>query len=290
MIEKCDLFLEKDLLEKSTNNDKKPLAICKVCNDGIYHIHNNIRRCHYNFGEVSSVIYINNCLLIINFTEGTMLKYNTTTSEVTNCSYPDDYLFQDFLSPTVNETIEGNLITIGGYLLTDISNTEVKMYNINTDTWYNDTSLPYGVHGHATVVVDDDIYVIGGDTEIHDIVDCTRVIRYRNDEWKPVSSLLHKRFLHLAILRDNCIYVYGGMCVDIRPECYNINTDVWSYINIKTNIFYDVRLYNSVCDKQIAYTYDRNNNIYSISLVDYTKTLLYNNRDISRYCLVLMNL
>ena len=220
-----------------------------------------------------------------------MLKYNTTTSEVTTCNYPDDYLFQDYVSPTVTETIEGHLITIGGCLLTDISSTEVKMYNISTDTWSNRTSLPYGVHLHATVVVEDDIYVIGGDTDIYDIGDCTRVIRYRNDEWKTVSSLLHMRFEHFAILRDNCIYVYGGAYFysDSKPECYNINTDVWSYINITTDIFDGVRLSNSVYDKQIAYT-RCNKNIYSISLVDYTKTLLYNNRDVSWNCLVLMNL
>ena len=221
-----------------------------------------------------------------------MLKYNTTTSEVTTCSYPDDYLFQDYVSPTVTETIEGHLITIGGCLLTDISSTEVKMYNISTDTWSNRTSLPYGVHLHATVVVDDDIYVIGGVNEIHDdINDYTQVLRYRNDEWKTVSSLLHNRCLHIAILRDNVIYVYGGVYIS-KPSCYNINTDIWSYINIKTGIFFGVILSNSVYDKQIMYTRDCNNNIYSISLVNSTKTLLYNNRDVdlSRYCLVLMNL
>ena len=69
---------------------------------------------------------------------------------------------------------------------------------------------PNGVYKHATVVVDDAIYIIGGATKINYIVDYTRVTRYRNDEWKTVSSLLHMRFAHFAILRDNCIYVYGG--------------------------------------------------------------------------------
>ena len=289
MIVKCEHFLGKDLPEQLTNNETKPLSLSMVANDGIYQFSNNSRICHYNFGEISRVIYINNYLLIINFNEGKMSKYNTKTNEVTTCSYPDDYLFETDCSPTVNETIDGHLITIGGYLITNRDSNEVKIYNINTDVWSDGTSLPCGVSDHATVVDDDDIYVIGGECRSgdDDHYEFNKVIRYRYAEWNTLEPLLNNRCDHIALLRDTYMYVYGGnYCGSI--ECYNIITGVWKSIN--TDIFDNVYYNNSVCDKNVMYMYDYENSIYSICLVNYTKTLLYNKDDVYACFLVLMNL
>ena len=59
---------------------------------------------------------------------------------------------------------------------------------------------------HATVVVDEDIYVIGGDTGSGVT---NTVIRYRGGKWHTLAPLLHERHWHAALVRDNCIYVYG---------------------------------------------------------------------------------
>ena len=101
--------------EESTINTKKQLSLYKVANDGIYDINDNNRIFQYNFGDGNKVIYINSNLLIINFTEGKMLRFNTITNDVTHCSYPHGYLFHSDWAPTVNVTIDGDLITIGGY-------------------------------------------------------------------------------------------------------------------------------------------------------------------------------
>ena len=110
--------------EESTINTKKQLSLYKVANDGIYDINDNNRIFQYNFGDGNKVIYINSNLLIINFTEGKMLRFNTITNDVTRCSYPHDYLFNSGWAPTVNVTIDGDLITIGGY---QSNNTELFM-------------------------------------------------------------------------------------------------------------------------------------------------------------------
>ena len=270
--------------EESTINTKKQLSLYKVANDGIYDINDNNRIFQYNFGVGNKVIYINSNLLIINFTEGKMLRFNTITNDVTRCSYPHGYLFDSSRAPTVNVTIDGDLITIGGLSNNRSYSCKVNIYNINTDSWSAGKSLPYGVYAHATVVVDEDIYVIGGVTG-----GCATntVIRYRGGKWHTLAPLLHVRYWHAALVRDNCIYVYGGNGGVVKPECYNITTNVWTSHN--TDIFNDVRSYNSVYDESVIYMNSKNN-IYSICLDNNDRTLLYSDVNISDDCLILMNL
>ena len=270
--------------EESTINTKKQLSLYKVANDGIYDINNNNRIFQYDFGDGNKVIYINSNLLIINFIKGKMLRFNTITNDVTRCSYPHDYLFNSGWAPTVNVTIDGDLITIGGWSDNMICSCKVNIYNINTDSWSAGKSLPYGVYDHATVVVDEDIYVIGGDTGRGAT---NKVIRYRGGEWNTLAPLLHERHWHAALVRDNCIYVYGCNGCILKPECYNITTNVWTSLN--TDIFNDVRSFNSVYDESVIYMYS-NNNIYSICLDNNDRTLLYSAVNISDDCLILMNL
>ena len=177
------------------------------------------------------------------------------------------------------------MITIGGRSKNNSFSCKVNIYNINTDSWSAGKSLPYGVSSHATVVVYEDIYVIGGLTGSGGVTD--KVIRYRDGEWHTLAPLLHARYYHAALVRDNCIYVYGGTGVVHNPECYNITINVWTSLN--TDIFNDVTLYNSVYDESVIYMYS-NNNIYSICLDNNDKTLLYSDVNISDYCLILMNL
>ena len=272
--------------EESTKNTKKNISLYKVARYGIYDISNNHRIFQYNFGDGNKVIYINSYLLIINFTEGSMLRFNTITNDVTRCSYPHHYVFRSGYCPTVNVTIDGDLITIGGIPNDGGYSCKVNIYNINTDSWSERKSLPYGVYDHADVVVDEDIYVIGGVTGGVRVTN--KVIRYRGGEWHTLAPLLHERHLHSALVRGNCIYVYGGSQYSVRkPECYNITTDVWTSLN--TNIFNNVTLSTSVYDESIIYM-NYNNNIYSICLDNNDRTLLYSGVNISKYCLIIMNL
>ena len=137
-------------------------------------------------------MYINSYLLIINFTEGKMLRFNTITNDVTR-SYPHDYSFGSGLRPTFNETIDGDLITIGGFNNNGSYSCKVNIYNINTDLWSEGKSLPYGVCGNATWIVNEDIYVFGGFNTDGGINcgDIAKVIRYRGGEWNNVTNLLY---------------------------------------------------------------------------------------------------
>ena len=131
--------------EKSIHKYTTTLSLCKVANDGIYDLNTNHRIFKYDFGEGNKVIYINNYVLIINFTDGKMIRYNTISNDVITCSYPIGYYFYNNRSPTVNETIDGNVILIAGRHTNGTYCDIVKIYNIKTDTWADSKCVPYCV-------------------------------------------------------------------------------------------------------------------------------------------------
>ena len=271
----------------NNNNNNKPLSLFKVEHDGIYNVNTNLRISSYNFGEGNKVIYIRNYVIIINFTKGKMFTYNTITNNITNCKYPCNYLFHSNRPPTSNETIYGNMITIGGFHNNNVRSNIVNVYNIDNDTWSSVTCLPEGVMCHATVIVNGDIYVIGG---AHTNSVTNKVIRYRDEVWETLAPLLDTRYGHIASVHDCCIYVYGGYDIPYFSntcECYDIVTNVWT--SIVTNLFNDVILSNSIFDKHIIYLYHKNN-MYTICLDNKTKKLLYTNVTVSMNCLFLMSL
>ena len=250
-------------------------SLCHVSEDGIYNSATKERLVQYNFGEVDNVIYTTKQLLfILSFSECKMYKYNNATKEVVVCSYPTNYYFDS--SSTVNETSDGRLVVIGGMRSNWSFSNGVRYYDIANDSWSKGQSLPYDVGWHTTVVDGDDIYVIGGNVN--------NVIRYRNGRWQTLSPLLNNRYCHIAMLDDNCIYVYGGE-YRTNCECYDILTDQWSVVDnaVYTNIYY----YNSVIDvnKRLLYTC-QGDNVYSISLDNNIKSLLYKNVSCHRLVLI----
>ena len=251
-------------------------SLCHVSEDGIYNTATKERLVQYNFGAVDYVIYTTKQLLFIfSFSKGKMYKYNNATKEVVVCSDLTNYYFN--WSPTVNETSDGRLVVIGGWWSNESCSNEVRYYDIANDSWSKGQSLPYGVGYHATVVDGDDIYVIGG-------VHVNKVIRYMNGRWQTLSPLLNNRHCHIAVLESNCIYVYGGVN-RTNCECYDILTDQWSVVD--NAVYTNIKSYNSVIDvnKRLLYTCE-GVNVYSISLDNNIKSLLYKN--VSCHRLVLM--
>ena len=250
-------------------------SLCHVSEDGIYNTATKERLVQYNFGKVDYVIYTTKQLLF-SFSEGKMYKYNNATKEVVVCSDPTNYCF-DWL-PSVNETSDGRLVVIGGRRSNGSCSNEVRYYDIANDSWSKGQSLPYAVGCHTTVVDGDDIYVIGG-------YNVNNVICYRNGTWQTLSPLLNNRYWHIAVLDGKCIYVYGGYN-RTDCECYDILTDQWSVIG--NAVYKSIYCYNSVIDvnKRLLYTRERDN-VYSISLDNNIKSLVYENVSCRR--LVLMH-
>ena len=242
-------------------------SLCHVSKDGIYNTATKERLVQYNFGEVDNLIYTTKELLFIfSFSESKMYKYNIVTNEVDLCSYPTDSYFGS--SSSVNETSDSRLVVIGGYSINwELCSNEVRYYDVTNDSWSKGQSLPYDVSDHATVIDGDDMYVIGG-------VNSNKTIRYRDCAWQTLSPLINNRHTHIAVLNNNCIYIFGGNRHDI--EYYNMSTDQWSVIDIE--VYKSTKSYNSVINinECLLYTHE-DDNVYSISLDSKSKLLLYTN-------------
>ena len=86
------------------------------------------------------------------------------------------------------------------------------------------------------------------------------------------------------MLDDNCIYVYGGNRTDC--ECYDISTDQWSVVD--NAVYKSINYNNSIIDVNKRLLYTREGvNVYSISLDNNIKSLVYENVSCRR--LVLMH-
>ena len=98
-------------------------------------------------------------------------------------------------------------------------------------------------------------------------------MRLRNNEWTTMSPLLSNRNNHKAIVFNKYIYLYGGD-TETSPECYDISSNTWSSNN--ANVFNGIRSNNCVYDdtNRLFYMYE-SKKIYSISIVDTIKTMVY---------------
>ena len=61
--------------------------------------------------------------------------------------------------------IDGNIYVIGGFFQEDQEYetfSTVEIYNPTTDHWTQEPDMPIGKFGHATEVIDGQIYIFGG--------------------------------------------------------------------------------------------------------------------------------
>ena len=248
-------------------------SLYKVDKDGIYTINGNKKILTCDFGNITRVIYIRNYLFCIDFRSGNMTKFDTSTNEVTNCAFPFNYTFSDnYYSPTINETSDGNLLAVGGL-------NKCKLYNIKKGNWTDFKALPHNVQRHATVIDGQDIYVIGGEGT-------NKLLRYRDGEWLEMQPLSNAHNLNCAFVYDKHIYVYGR---DTIPKVYDISADQWTTID--TNVFNSINSYDSIYSEYERLFYMKfREKIYSISLETDCKTLLYENVNVNEYCMVLLDI
>ncbi|KAL3879619.1 hypothetical protein ACJMK2_031906 [Sinanodonta woodiana] len=116
----------------------------------------------------------------------------------------------------------------------------VECYLTESDTWVNGPDLPFPLHGHAGSVVNDKLYVSGGNDgrEIVNVMLCLE----SGDEgkrWVLKAPLLELRSHHVMEALDNQIYVLGGYrqdhnsarLVDVKKcETFNTVTNQWTLL------------------------------------------------------------
>ena len=269
------------------------LATYAITEDGVYNLVDGQRVIEYKFASCTTYIYTLHYLFAINFDNSSMVRIDTLTNEVYECSYPDKYGMQPYYYPSVNEMQDGNLIVIGGRMHIGYMWTrDVKYYNVLNDQWTSGPQLPRYLYNQATVVVGGDVYVTGG---MNPRYKYTRyearkthtVLRLHNGYWSYTSDLLRSIRGHSMTQDSGRIYVLGE-----RPQCYDIESTVWS--DFHTYKFDKSVIYYNYYDGRNALYGLCADGMYSVSLRDKTTTRVHKydstTFDKVRRSLVLMDL
>ncbi|MBK7644992.1 MAG: hypothetical protein IPJ19_18430 [Planctomycetes bacterium] len=123
------------------------------------------------------------------------------------------------------------LYVIGGFdLLTNVPTDAVHVYDLDTHTWSQAAPLPAPRGGHAALVHDGRIHVLGGGNSVstladHDEYDPT------SDKWSKCAPLPRSEGSPAAVSFDGKIWAIGGRSgPDDFGEVYlwDVNTDKWS--------------------------------------------------------------
>ena len=89
----------------------------------------------------------------------------------------------------------------------------VETYNVKSDRWEQKNDLPLLLFKPASIVVNGELFVLGGQTLIHGKNDCSdKVLIYKpeTDSWVETTSLPAKNVFFGCVSIGNKIYVIGG--------------------------------------------------------------------------------
>jgi N-acetylneuraminic acid mutarotase len=127
----------------------------------------------------------------------------------------------------------GKLYAIGGYVgdgREALDCAVVEEYDPDKRAWVKKASMPTPRHGHAAVVLDRRILVIGGyGRRASGYGDLTTVEEYdpAADRWRTRAPLPTGRgFLGAAVVRGT-VFAFGGHRQRSRVECYDPQADTW---------------------------------------------------------------
>jgi N-acetylneuraminic acid mutarotase len=127
----------------------------------------------------------------------------------------------------------GKLYAVGGYAgdgTEALDSGVVEEYDPGKRAWVTKASMPTPRHGHAAVVVNHRILVIGGyGKRASGYGELTAVEEYdpTTDRWQARAPLPTGRgFLGAAVVRGQ-VFAIGGHRQHFRVECYDPKTDTW---------------------------------------------------------------
>lgn len=132
-------------------------------------------------------------------------------------------------APSVAE-VDGTIYVIGGFATTSNTPTdEVHAFHIASSTWSSVAPLPSASGGHAAVVLDGRIHVVGGGTSKSTIADHV-VYDPATDTWSSAAVLSRAKGSPAVTVLDGRIWAIGGRSGrddfgDV--EIYDPATDAW---------------------------------------------------------------
>lgn len=120
--------------------------------------------------------------------------------------------------PTNAEVVDGKIYVLGGYILRQGGNLaarftrSIEEYNPKTDKWRKLPEMPMLKGWFASVVVDSEIYTIGGVSLEHKIqrIDTVDVYNPRDNSWRVGQPITIAKTTTPTVANDT-IYLFGGI-------------------------------------------------------------------------------
>ena len=122
------------------------------------------------------------------------------------------------------------------YTQTDIT----QVYDVKTNTWSTNTSMPIALQGYASSVIDTKIYIIGGSRQTISGIDTStsslQIYDTITDKWvigQPLNfpSSYGAAVATTGVMAPTKIYYTGGFSVETfsdRTQIYDIANDIWT--------------------------------------------------------------
>jgi N-acetylneuraminic acid mutarotase len=130
--------------------------------------------------------------------------------------------------------VGGKIYSIGGWNAIGEQNpqwdalTRVDEYDPAADTWTRKADIPTARGDTSTCVVNEEIYVVGGDATTN--ISVVEVYDPATDTWKVQTHLPSRRYWVTTSVVDGIIYVFGGRNTGVirTVEAYDPTTDTWT--------------------------------------------------------------
>lgn len=114
------------------------------------------------------------------------------------------------LNATTAAIVGDMLYVLGGFKVVSNQPTdEVHVYNLQTQQWNTASPMPNARGGHAAVVLDGRIHLIGGGNSVSTIADHSQYDP-ATDSWRDLAPLPRSEGSPSAVVVDGRIYAIGG--------------------------------------------------------------------------------
>ncbi|XP_075706903.1 kelch-like protein 34 [Rhinoderma darwinii] len=166
---------------------------------------------------------IGNFLYVLGGETGENLKSNSRSncSSPTNIVYRFDPRFDQWIQVTGMlekraqfscSVVDNQIFAIGGRGDQLVIHSSVEVYDISRDTWTKSKKLPFKIHGQASAVHNNIIYISGGKCD-EQMNSCKDVYSYNKLEgqWRKQASMTIARFGHQMATVNDSIFTFLGI-------------------------------------------------------------------------------
>lgn len=136
--------------------------------------------------------------------------------------------------------VKSKLYVIGGFTHNLKILNSIESYNFQTNTWINEGRMPTAVTHAATVLVDDDIWIIGGFIGNHpgEATNFVQIYNTQTAKWRPGPVLPHKRASLSGSVNGSKIHILGGLLPDRNTDVgehyvYDIKNPEFGWLKLK---------------------------------------------------------